>query len=738
MAREAKFTRGNLVLDCPVPNRYLALVPIRNSKEYTHMRYTAATCDPSNFMREGHTIRQQLMERETELAIVLTMYNEDETLFTRTMHGVMKNISHLCSRNRSKTWGVNGWKKITVCIIADGRKDINPRVLSILTTLGVYQGGVAQSIANGKAVSGHIYEYTTQLSVASDMEFKTPNDGVVPCQIIFCLKENNQKKINSHRWFFQAFCPLLRPKYCVLLDVGTRPGNKSIYHLWKTFDLDSRVAGVCGEIRAMTGRMGTSLFNPLVASQNFEYKISNILDKPFESVFGYISVLPGAFSAYRYKALLNDANGYGPLEKYFMCETQHGSDADIFTANMYLAEDRILCYELVSKKNSSWLLRYVSNAYGETDVPNKVPEFISQRRRWLNGSFFSTVYAIYHWKKIWGSKHTLFRKTMFMFEHFFNTVNLIFSWFALGNFYIIFRELTKTLSSNSLDPRPFPVSYSLYINVALDWVYSILLMFLFVIALGNRPQGFKYAYIASMTIFGLLMLYLMFAMVWIVIIGIKAAIESPDGSLMAILGHYRVHNIVMSVCSTFIIYLLSGILFLDPWHIVTSMIQYIVLSPSYVNVLNVYAFCNTHDVSWGTKEDTHALLDTRSIQPRSSSKNNSLRISASCYSTNVESDYRKACQDVHDKRKTRKLHTNTKAKKEDYYRAFRTYLVLAWTFSNLTMVVLLTSAETDRWFGDSQIRITTYIGCILWSTAAILGVRFLGSCVYLAKRIFQG
>jgi len=30
---------------------------------------------------------------------------------------------------------------------------------------------------------------------------------------------------------------------------------------------------------------------PLVAAQNFEYKISCILDKPTESMFGYISVL---------------------------------------------------------------------------------------------------------------------------------------------------------------------------------------------------------------------------------------------------------------------------------------------------------------------------------------------------------------------------------------------------------------------------------------------------------------
>lgn len=60
----------------------------------------------------------------------------------------------------------------------------------------------------------------------------------------------------------------------------------------------------------------------MVAAQNFEYKISNVLDKPMESVFGFISVLPGAFSAYRYEALLN-VNGEGPLEKYFKGEYLH-------------------------------------------------------------------------------------------------------------------------------------------------------------------------------------------------------------------------------------------------------------------------------------------------------------------------------------------------------------------------------------------------------------------------------
>ena len=109
------------------------------------------------------------------------------------------------------------------------------------------------------------------------MKLEGAERGIVPVQIIFCLKEKNQKKINSHRWFFNAFGPILQPNVCVLLDVGTMPGPSSIYHLWKAFDINSNIGGACGEIVAQKGTLGHKLLNPLVAAQNFEYKMSNIL-----------------------------------------------------------------------------------------------------------------------------------------------------------------------------------------------------------------------------------------------------------------------------------------------------------------------------------------------------------------------------------------------------------------------------------------------------------------------------
>jgi len=133
---------GNLVLDCPVPPKILSNLP-EQEREYTHMRYTAATCDPADFFDEKFTLRQQLYgkPRKTELFIVVTMYNEDDLLFARTMAGVWQNIEFMCKgkKNGGGSWGPDGWKKIVVCVVSDGRAKINDRTKGVLTAMGCYQ-----------------------------------------------------------------------------------------------------------------------------------------------------------------------------------------------------------------------------------------------------------------------------------------------------------------------------------------------------------------------------------------------------------------------------------------------------------------------------------------------------------------------------------------------------------------------------------------------------------------------
>jgi hypothetical protein len=68
--------RGNLVINCPVPDRLLNNVQIQTGEEFSVMRYSAVTCDPDRFSAENYTLRQPLYGRETEMMIIMTMYNE--------------------------------------------------------------------------------------------------------------------------------------------------------------------------------------------------------------------------------------------------------------------------------------------------------------------------------------------------------------------------------------------------------------------------------------------------------------------------------------------------------------------------------------------------------------------------------------------------------------------------------------------------------------------------------------
>ncbi|EIW81631.1 glycosyltransferase family 2 protein [Coniophora puteana RWD-64-598 SS2] len=732
--KKVELFHGNLVLDSAVPSKLLNMCALRNEREFTHMRYSAATCDPNDFKKTGFTLRQSHYDppRQTELFIVMTMYNEDDELFTRSMHGVMKNIAHLCKRDRSKTWGKDGWKKVVVCIVSDGRQKINSRTLSVIATMGAYQDGIAKNIVNGRPVTAHIYEYTTQISVTPSMKIEGAEKGIVPVQLLFCLKEKNQKKINSHRWFFNAFGPILMPNVCILLDVGTMPGPTSIYHLWKSFDINSNVGGACGEIVALKGKYGQYLLNPLVAAQNFEYKMSNILDKPLESVFGYITVLPGAFSAYRYIALQNDAMGEGPLQKYFLGEKMHGAGADIFTANMYLAEDRILCWELVSKRGGSWILHYVKSAYAVTDVPDQVPELISQRRRWLNGSFFAAVHGTVHFHYIYRSAHSVLRKFWIHVEAVYQLYNLIFSWFALGNFYIAFVILTTAIEAE--------VSWGgiKYINIVLNYFYLGLLIMCFLLSLGNRPQGSKWGYTLAMVGFALVTVYMTTSAFLLAFKGIEN-VEQSTGPINA--GSFFTNsifrNIVISLLATLGLYLVASIIFFEPWHMITSFLQYLLLAPSYIAVLNVYAFANVHDVSWGTKGDNKVSTDLGVVTTGTGANKNEVEVAVPTTETDINAAYEDAIHVLSTKPPKEEQKVDAATQQEDYYKSFRTNVLLTWTLSNALLAGAVVAATPGKGENAST-AVNGYMAFILFSVAGLAFIRFMGSTTYMLIRLFAG
>lgn len=741
--RHVELQNGNLVLDVAVPTH---IVPkgMSSAEEMTKMRYTAATCDPDEFMRRKYSLRPYLYGRHTELFIVMTMYNEDEILFVKTMNAVIKNIAHLCGRTRSKTWGPEGWKKVVVCVVSDGRSKVNKRTLQVLTLMGCYQEGIAKDSVAGRDVTAHIFEYTSNVVVTETGEVST---GVCPVQIIFCLKEQNKKKLNSHRWFFNAFGPLINPNVCVLLDVGTKPTGTSIYELWKCFDNHSNVGGACGEICVDTGR-GCSLLltSPLAASQNFEYKMSNILDKPLESVFGYISVLPGAFSAYRYKALQNGPNGKGPLASYFKGEAMHGGGADgagLFERNMYLAEDRILCFEIVTKKREGWILKYVKSAKAATDVPTTVPEFISQRRRWLNGSLFASFHSTIFFYRIWTSGQNPIRMLVLQIEFIYNAVQLIFTWTSLANFYLAFFFLVSSATTstdgafNFLSQGAGQDVFEVFLKL-----YIALLFIVTVCSLGNRPQGSKWIYGLCMILFGICNVITLWCAGWTVYLAVPHTVAGWENFPHLVATNQALREIVISLAATYGLYFFSSFMHFEPWHMFTSFIQYMFLLPSYVNILMMYAMCNLHDVTWGTKGDNGATKDLGGAKKvKGENGKDMMEIEIPTAREDVDRMWAASRSALKIKAPEEKSHRDAETKQADHDRSSRTNVVLAWVGTNMLMIVVFTSQAFLNWVNthietSQGSNFNPYLSFLFIALAILSAIRFTGSLLYLIFRLF--
>ena len=554
---------------------------------------------------------------------------------------------------------------------------------------------------------------------------------------MFCLKQKNSKKINSHRWLFNAFGRILNPEVCILLDAGTKPGPKSLLYLWEAFYNDKDLGGACGEIHAMLGKGWKKLLNPLVAAQNFEYKISNILDKPLESSFGYVSVLPGAFSAYRFRAIMGR-----PLEQYFhgdhTLSKQLGKKGiegmNIFKKNMFLAEDRILCFELVAKAGSKWHLSYVKASKGETDVPEGAPEFISQRRRWLNGSFAAGIYSLMHFGRMYKSGHNIVRMFFLHLQMLYNWFSTFLTWFSLGkscsclptccailtllataSYWLttsVIMDLVGTpSSSNGYTAFPFGKTATPIINTLVKYIYLAFLLLQFILALGNRPKGSKLSYLASFVAFGIIQLYVVVDALYLVVRAFTGGApmdfntdEGIGAFLSSFFGSSGAGIIIIALAATFGLYFVASFMYLDPWHMFTSFPAYMAVQSSYINILNVYAFSNWHDVSWGTKGSDKA--DALPSAKTTGGKGEEAVIEEiDKPQADIDSQFEATVK----RALTPYVPPEEKEEKslDDSYKSFRTRLVTLWLFSNGLLAVCITSEGLDK-FG-----FTVCFGCAL-------------------------
>lgn len=159
----------------------------------------------------------------------------------------------------------------------------------------------------------------------------------------------------------------------------------------------------------------------------------------------------------------------------------------------------------------------------------------------------------------------------------------------------------------------------------------------------------------------------------------------------------------------------------------SSFIQYLCLAPSFTNVLNVYAFCNLHDVSWGTKGS-----DKVDALPSVSSKKDADTAVVED-KTQVQADVDAAFKDTVTRalKKDVKIEKPEKPTQDDENKTFRTRLVSVWMLSNAALAIAIENVNGLHKDADaSAARLASkqniYFAIILYSTFVLSFIRFIG------------
>jgi len=544
-----------------------------------------------------------------KLVIAMAMYAEEFERIETTLEGISENLPELVKAGISQ-------EKILILIISDGREKVNKEVFEKFTEnkletkeelIDIY---MKKEIFSSKDYEYKKPNYLISCVVKREKIFDYSTNKKTQMDILFSIKKENRGKLDSHYWLFAGFCQQINPDYIILLDTGTTPDLErglALSSLILPMENDPKIAGTCGEMELDNNYNCTNL---TICAQFLEYKYAHVVDKNFESLFGFISVLPGAFSAYRWTAL----NHSSTLSEYFL--TIGNERADCSMANRYLAEDRIFCWVLFAMKEQANILRFIPDAKAKTDAPEFFGEFILQRRRWINGSNFAMYYVLGKYAEICQTKHSL-RQFFFLLLYFYYVIQALLGYFSLGTFYFIYYMICeKNFKKDSVTSN---LIMSIYLFVVIFTIIASLTVKPIRVVSFNKSNKRDEVKFKRRTIYFILSfvmgIYNLFAFILGIYTIFNGGFNNPDKAKFSTVDeYYQAYKeywgaLILSIISlgNFLLPLLYQPTMIPLW--ITTFFQYLLFQPTYSIILNIFAVCNIDDVSWGNRDSNAHMSD---------------------------------------------------------------------------------------------------------------------------------
>ena len=131
---------------------------------------------------------------------------------------------------------------------------------------------------------------------------------------------------------------------------------------------------------------------------------------------------------------------------------------------------------------------------------------------------------------------------------------------------MVFHILTTSLSDKELLSTAGSI-----LGVVFEWLYLATLLTCFVLALGNRPQGSNKFYMTMVYFWVGIMLYLIFASIFITVRSIQIETKEHGFKASDIVKNQLFFTLIVSLLSTYVLWFVISFLFFDPWHLFTSV-----------------------------------------------------------------------------------------------------------------------------------------------------------------------
>jgi len=541
-----------------------------------------------------------------EILFCITIYNEPSSALLYSLAGIKQNLEHLIKAGKRSLA-----ERVTICLIFDGHAKISTSTLALLKSLELYsenqpiseaavyihdsqinlnliEACIDIDVVDGKCPNSwwDAYQFALQQNDSVESDFEVNIEASLSPRVLLCIKRENAGKLNSHWWFFTVLSAYLCPKYCIQMDVGSIPSGNAIAELWHFLETHPDVGAATGSILVPEPRQ----FSHLLSVWQFgNFFLDKLLFRPAEDAAGYLSVLPGQFSIFRWQALITNWVGKlpttqepSPLEKYFRGLDPLGA----FEATMFLAEDRILGFELATSSSTSWKLAFLPSVVTITDSCQSLPELLRQRRRWINGSLACRVWSFAQLPKFIGKREISFgRKCRFLLSIPLYLLRLITEWFFPAFVILLNTLIYKTLKYILVDFH--------WANGMIDSAFVVSIgLFMAQILLCQSPSQYKL----------LLKVNIIYGSLFIL----------TTLGILASTGYYLpLFGITFLLLSIFIIAKIH--LQSLPNRALGSLFLYFLVNAAYTCLLYAYSFFNIHDRSWGTKGLTKGKLSQKGI-----------------------------------------------------------------------------------------------------------------------------